>query len=66
MKYQYKYEENISIVSDNYKTAAYIIILATPRSVPVQQIYKMTIGQSTQIINNSKYYTSTENTVADI
>ena len=41
MKYQYKYEENISIVSNNHKTAAYII-LATPRSVPVQQIYKTT------------------------
>ena len=60
MKYQYKYEENISIISDNHKTAAYIT-LATPRSAQVQQIYKNDrIGQSTQIINNSKYYTSTE------
>ena len=42
MKYLYKYEENISIVSDNHKTAAYIVILATPRSAQVQQIYKMT------------------------
>ena len=61
MKYQYKYEENISIVSDNHKTAAYIIILATPRSAQVQHyLQNDRIGQSTQIINNSKYYTSTE------
>ena len=31
MKYQHKYEENISIISDNHKTTAYIMILATPR-----------------------------------
>ena len=67
MKYQYKYHENISIISDNHKTAAYITILATPRSAQVQPIYKMTeLGSPPKYLTIQNTILLQKNIVADI